>query len=56
MGSRKLKFIPVLAIILCMVSCGDDDGTNIYDFYRCGLNAAYTGYYVATLDITNTGD
>ena len=28
----------------------------ICDFYRCGLNAAYTGYYIATLDITNTGD
>ena len=52
MGSIRLRFIPVLAVFLCMVSCGDDDAV----FYRCGVNGAYTGDYLVTLDITSIGD
>ena len=52
MGSKRLRFMPVLAVFLCMVSCGDDDTV----FYRCGVNGAYTGDYLVTLDITSIGD
>jgi hypothetical protein len=51
MGSKRVRFMPVLAVFLCMVSCGDDDAL----FYLCGVNGAYTGYYLVTLDITNAG-
>lgn len=57
MGSRRLRIIPVVAIILCMASCGDDGGSGVYYYSSgCGVNAAYTGFYIATLDITSTGD
>ncbi len=54
MGSKRLRLIPVLAIILCMASCGDDDD-GLYYYSGCGVNSAYTGFYVVTLNITNTG-
>jgi hypothetical protein len=52
MGSKRLRFMPVLAVFLCMVSCGEDDAI----FYLCGVNGAYTGDYLVTLDITSIGD
>jgi len=53
MGSKRLKFMLVLAVFLCMVSCGDggDDG----GFYLCGVNGGYTGDYLMILDITSIG-
>ena len=44
----------VLAVFLCMVSCGDggDDG----GFYLCGVNGGYTGDYLMILDITSIGN
>ena len=53
MGSKRLRLIPVLAIFLGMVSCGDDDAI---DFFHCGINGVYTGYYLVTLDITSIGN
>jgi hypothetical protein len=58
MGSKRLRFIPALAIILFMASCGDDNGGGVYYYSSsgCGINVAYTGFYIVTLDITSTGD
>ena len=53
MGSKRLRFVPVLAMFLWMVSCGDDDAI---DFFHCGINGVYTGYYLVTLDITSIGN
>ena len=52
MGLKRLRFMPVLAVFLCMVSCGDDDA----GFFLCGVNGVYTGDYSVTLDITSIGD
>jgi len=56
MGLKGLRFISALAIILCISSCGDDDGIDFYYSSGCGINSAYTGFYVVTLNITATGD
>ena len=58
MGLKRLRFIPTLAIILCMASCGGDGDGGVYYYSSsdCGINGAYTGFYIATLDITSTGD
>ena len=53
MGSKRLRFVPVLAMFLWMVSCRDDDAI---DFFHCGINGVYTGYYLVTLDITSIGN
>jgi hypothetical protein len=55
MGLKKLRLIPALASILCMVSCGDEGGGGYYYYDGCGVNSAYTGFYIVTLDITKTG-
>jgi hypothetical protein len=53
MGSKRLRFMPVLAVFLCMVSCGDGD--DHAGFYLCSVNGVYTGDYLVTLDITSIG-
>jgi hypothetical protein len=53
MGSKGLKFMAVLAVFLCMVSCGDGDDDA--GFNLCGVNGGYTGDYLIILDITSIG-
>jgi hypothetical protein len=55
MGPKRLIIILAAAIILLILSCGDG-GLHIYYSSGCGINSAYTGYYIMTLTITSTGD
>ena len=53
MGSKRLKFMSVLAVFLCMVSCGDGDDDAGFNLWS--VNGVYTGDYLVILDITSIG-
>jgi hypothetical protein len=52
------RVILMAVLILCTASCGGDSGGGVYYYSSsgCGINEAYTGFYIVTLDITSTGD